>query len=65
MEIQALIDGDSSNSFIQVWIAKFLNLVVALTPGFKVIVVNFETMTIEGYIPSLEESLQGYKLQIP
>jgi len=65
MEIQALIDGGSSDSFIQLWIAKFLNLTVVPTPGFKVMVGNFKIMTVEGYIPSLEVLPQGYKLQIP
>ena len=65
MEIQALINEGSSDSFIQPRIAKFFNLTVAPAPRFKVMVGNFETMTVEGYIPSLEVSLQGYKLQIP
>jgi len=65
MEIQALTNGRSSNSFIQPRIAKFLNLIVQLAPGFRVMVGNFELMTTEGCIPSLEVTMQGYKVQIP
>jgi len=65
LKIQALIDGGSSNSFIQPRIAKFLNLPVEPASGFKVMVGNFDVMPVEGCIPSLEVSLQGYKVQIP
>jgi len=62
LDIQALIDGESSDSFIQPRIAKFLNLPVQPAPGFKVMVGNFDIMAVEGCIPSLEISLQGYKV---
>jgi len=65
LDIQALIDGGSSDSFIQPRIAKFLNLPVQPVPGFKVMVGNFDIMVVEGCIPSLEICLQGYKEQIP
>jgi len=65
MEIQALIDGVSSDSFIQLRIANFLNIPMQPTLGFRVMLGNFELMTIEGYIPSLEVMMQGYKVQIP
>jgi len=65
MKLYALIDGSSSDSFIQPRIAKCLNLAIQPAPGFNVMVGNFEMMAVEGYIPSLEVSLQGHKLQIP
>jgi len=49
---------------VQPQITKFLNLSVEPTPGFKVIVGNFETMNVEGYILSLDVSLLGHKVQI-
>jgi len=58
-----LIDGGSSDSFIQPRIAKFLNLPVE--PDFKVMVGNFEVMTVEGCIPSLEITMQDYKVHVP
>ena len=60
-----MIDGGSSDSFIQPRIAKFLNVPVEPTPRFKVMVGNFDIMPVEGCIPPLEVSLQGYKVQIP
>jgi len=54
MEIQALIDGDNSDSFIQPKIANFLNLPMQPTLGFCIMVGNFELITAEQYIPSLE-----------
>jgi len=65
VKIQALIDGGSTDSFIQHRVAKFLNLTVQPAGGFRIMVGNFEFMTVEGYIPSLEVTMQGYAIQIP
>ncbi|XLU97428.1 hypothetical protein S245_011768 [Arachis hypogaea] len=59
MPIQVLLDGGSSNSFIQPQIANFLNLAVKPASKFKVIVGNFDVMTLEGRIPSLEVDFRG------
>ena len=64
MSIHALIDGGSSNSFLQPIIAKFLNLTAQPVPGFCVMVGNFELMTTNEYIPSIEVIMQGYTVQI-
>jgi len=60
MDIHALIDGGSSDSFLQPRIAKFLNLTMQPAPGFRVMVGNFELMTADGYIPSIKVTMQGY-----
>ena len=65
LEIQILIDGGSSDSFIPPRIAKFLKVPIEPAPGFKVMVGNFETMQVEGYIPKLEIKMQGHKVKIP
>ncbi|XP_072062290.1 uncharacterized protein [Arachis hypogaea] len=65
VEIQALIDGGSSHSFIQPRIAQFLNLPVQPAPGFRVMVGNFDMMTVEGCIPTLEVTMQCIKVDIP
>ncbi|XP_057755398.1 uncharacterized protein LOC130974540 [Arachis stenosperma] len=64
-EIQVLIDGGSSDSFIQPRIAKFLNLPVEPAPGFNVMVGNFELMKVEGCIKALEVNMQGHKMIVP
>ncbi|XP_057746886.1 uncharacterized protein LOC130966135 [Arachis stenosperma] len=65
LEIQALIDGGSSDCFIQPRIAKFLNLSIEPAPGVQVVVGNFDIMQVEGRIPLLEVTLQGYKVLVP
>ncbi|XP_072062044.1 uncharacterized protein [Arachis hypogaea] len=65
LEIQALIDGGSSDCFIQPWIEKFLNISIEPTPGVQVVVGNFDIMQVEGRIPLLEVTLQGYKVLVP
>ncbi|XP_015933140.1 uncharacterized protein LOC107459423 [Arachis duranensis] len=65
LEIQALIDGGSSDYFIQPRIAKFLNLSIEPAPGVQVVVGNFDIMQVEGRIPLLEVTLQGYKVLVP
>ncbi|XP_017442721.2 uncharacterized protein LOC108347805 [Vigna angularis] len=65
MEVQVLIDGGSSDSFIQPRVAKFLKLPVHPAPGFQVMVGNFDVMQVEGRLPSLEVSIQGHSINIP
>nr|XP_025623830.1 uncharacterized protein LOC112716183 isoform X1 [Arachis hypogaea] len=65
LDVQALIDGGSSDSFIQPRIAKFLNLPIDPAPGVRVMVGNFAIMDVEGRIPSLEVTLQVCKITIP
>ncbi|XP_025628112.1 uncharacterized protein [Arachis hypogaea] len=65
LEVQALIDGGSSDSFIQPCIAKFLNLPIELAPGIKVIVGDFNILTIEGKIANLDINVAGCTISIP
>ncbi|XLU80481.1 hypothetical protein S245_003901 [Arachis hypogaea] len=65
LEVQALIDGGSSDSFIQPRIAKFLNLPIEPASGFKVIVGSFEVLPVEGRIASLDVNLSGCLVSIP
>ncbi|XP_072088166.1 uncharacterized protein [Arachis hypogaea] len=65
LEVQALIDGGSSDSFIQPRIAKFLNLPIEPALEFKVIVGSFEVLLVEGRIASLDVNLSGCLVSIP
>ncbi|XP_072064358.1 uncharacterized protein [Arachis hypogaea] len=64
LEVQALIDGGSSDSFIQSCIAKILNLPIKPASGFKVIVGNFKVLPVEGRIASLDVNLSGCLVSI-
>jgi len=46
-ELQVLVDGGNSDSFIQPRIAKFLKLPVEPAPGFRVMVSNFDVTEVE------------------
>ncbi|KAL1327056.1 uncharacterized protein [Arachis hypogaea] len=65
LEVQALIDGGSSDSFIQPRIAKFLNLPIEPAPGIKVIVGDFNILTVEGKIANLDINVAGCTISIP
>ncbi|XP_016182574.1 uncharacterized protein LOC107624629 [Arachis ipaensis] len=65
LEVQVLIDGGSSDSFIQPRIAKFLNLPVEPCLGFKVVVGDFDVLTVEGCISKIDIHVQGCKITIP
>ncbi|XP_016189896.1 uncharacterized protein LOC107631084 [Arachis ipaensis] len=64
LEVKAFIDGGSFDNFIQPRIVKFLNLSIQPAPGLKVMVGNFVVMIVEGYIPTVEISMDGCKVQI-
>ncbi|XP_072087072.1 uncharacterized protein [Arachis hypogaea] len=65
LEVRALLDRGSSDSFLQPRIAKFLNVPVQPALGMRVTVRNFGIMDVEGYIPSLEVTMSGCKVTIP
>lgn len=65
ISVQVLVDGRSSNNFIQPRIAKFLKLLVQPAPGFKVLVGNGQYLTAEGVITELPVLIQGHKLTVP
>jgi hypothetical protein len=63
--VQILIDGGSSDNFLQPRIAKFLKLPIEPGPQFNVLVGNGEVMTAEGVIQKLPLEIQGHKLEVP
>ncbi|PNY16671.1 retrotransposon-related protein, partial [Trifolium pratense] len=65
IKVQVLIDGGSSDNFLQPRIAKFLKLPIESGPQFNVLVGNGETMTAEGIIQKLPLEIQGHKLDVP
>ncbi|CAJ2662565.1 unnamed protein product [Trifolium pratense] len=65
IKVQILIDGGSSDNFLQPRIAKCLKLPVEPASTFRVLVGNGEIMTAEGMINQLPLDIQGHKLEIP
>ena len=63
-EVQILVDGGSSDNFIQPRVATFLQLPVQSTPNFRVIVGNGELLTCEGQVRDTPIHIQGHTLQI-
>jgi hypothetical protein len=65
INVQILIDGGSSDNFLQPRIAKFLRLPVEPGPVFKVLVGNGDIMNAEGVIHKLPLEVLGHKLEVP
>lgn len=63
--VQILVDGGSSDNFLQPRLAHFLYLSIEPPPPFNVLVGNGQTMAIEGMIPNLTVTIQGHHLQVP
>ena len=58
-KIQILIDGGSSDNFIQPRVAKFLHLPIYQTPRLKVLVGNEEQLECEGEVQNIPVQIQG------
>jgi len=65
ISVQVLVDGGSSDNFLQPRIAEFIKLPVEPGPCFKVLVGNGQSMIAEGVVPNLSITLQGHELTIP
>jgi hypothetical protein len=65
IEVQVLIDGGSSDNFLQPRIAKFLKLSIEPGPQFKVLVGNGEIMNAEGVVQHVPLEIQGHKFETP
>ncbi|XP_014489586.1 uncharacterized protein LOC106752417 [Vigna radiata var. radiata] len=65
LPISVLIDGGSSDNFLQPRIAKFLKLPVEPALTFKVMVGNGNYMTADGLIQNLTIQAQGNTFQFP
>lgn len=63
--VQILVDGASSDNFLQPRIAQFLNLSIEPAPTFKVLVGNGQSMTADGFIRELPLLVQGHELHVP
>ncbi|KAJ1377098.1 Retrotransposon gag domain [Sesbania bispinosa] len=59
LSVTVLIDGGSSNNFLQPRVAKFLKLPVVQAPMFRVMVGNGNYMVSEGLIQDLKLQAQG------
>jgi hypothetical protein len=62
IDVQVLVDGGSSDNFLQPRIAEFLKLPIEPGPCFKFLVCKGQTMTAEGVIPNLALTLQGQEI---
>ncbi|MCH91586.1 hypothetical protein A2U01_0012513 [Trifolium medium] len=65
MPIQILVDGGSSDNFLQPRIAHFLKMDIAPAPLFKVLVGNGNSLSPEGSIPELCVAVQQHNIKIP
>lgn len=65
ISVQILVDGGSSDNFLQPRIAQFLKLPIEPAPLFKVLVGNGQSMTAEGMIQHLPVAIQGHDLTVP
>jgi len=64
LPVKVLVDGGSSDNFLQPRIAKFLKLAIKPAPLFKVVVGNGNYMTVEGMIRELNIHAQGAKFEL-
>lgn len=65
LQVQILIDGGSSDNFVQPRISHFLKLPVEPAPCFKVLLGNGQTMTAEGVVTQLPVEIQNHEMLIP
>ena len=62
LNVSILVNGGSSNSYLQPRIAQCLKLPVELVPSFKVLVGSGQTMAIEGIVRDLPVKMQGHNM---
>lgn len=65
ISVSILLDGGSSDSFIQPRIVHCLNLAMEPTKRCKVLVGNGQNMKIEGVVKSLSMKIQGIEIIVP
>ena len=65
LPVRVLVDGGSSDNFLQPRVTKFLKLPIEPTPLFKVMVGNGNYMTVLGMIRELSIQAQGNRFQLP
>jgi hypothetical protein len=64
-EVQVIVDGGSSDTYLQPRIAQFLKLPVEPTPKFQVLVGNGQCLSVEGMVRKLPLQVQGQELVMP
>lgn len=62
--VQVLLDGGSSENFLQPRIAQFLKLPVEAAQNFKVLIGNGQNMQTEGKVSNLMVQIQGHELEL-
>lgn len=65
IEVQILVDGGSSENFLQPRIAHFLDLPIEPLPSFRVMIGNGHNMQTEGRVQKLKVNVQKQELIIP
>lgn len=65
IQIQVLLDGGSSENFLQPRIAQCLKLAVEPQPSFGFLIGNGQSMQTEGWIEKLTVQIQGQELAMP
>ncbi|WVY96659.1 hypothetical protein V8G54_028810 [Vigna mungo] len=65
LPVTVLVDGGSSNNFLQPRIVKFLKLDIEAAPLFKVMIGNGSYMQAEGLINDLHIHVQGVQFELP
>jgi len=63
-KIQIIIDGRSSDNFIQPRVTRFLHLPIYQTPRLKVLVGNGEQLECESEVQNIPLQIQGHSLYI-
>ncbi|KAJ1443294.1 Aspartic peptidase domain superfamily [Sesbania bispinosa] len=65
MTVQVLLDGGSSDNFLQPRLAHCLKLPVEPIQHMQVVVGNGAALSVEGWIRELEVKIQGHSLKLP
>jgi hypothetical protein len=65
IRVKILVDGGSSDNFIQPRVAQALKLPIEPAPNLRVLVGNGQTLTAEGLIQHVPLQIQGQEIQVP
>ncbi|MCI17006.1 hypothetical protein A2U01_0038153, partial [Trifolium medium] len=65
IQVKILVDGGSSDNFIQPRIAQVLRLPIEPAPNLRVLVGNGQMLSAEGLIQQLPLNIQGQEVKVP
>lgn len=65
IDVQVLVDGGSSDTYLQPCIIQFLKVPIESTLRFHVLVGNGHSLTVEGIVRQLNHQVQRHELVIP